>query len=182
MKLLKKIIIIVILIAIIILVLLKLIGPFPCFSHEYVVNYVSKYSKDFTLIKKESYSLGLNSLIESNETDWFFHDNELNFDFHVKTLKSEYPPKGKHISCNYYNYYIEKLINGKSEEIKNIVIDLFDEIYDLEKCNIYNNTDQIRIYIDGQQNINFSQARYIELCKIVSKKICEYIVNYKKYR
>ena len=168
------------LISIIIVGLFKFIEPQPCFSQKFVENYVSKYSKDFTLLKKESNSVGLNGFKESDETDWYFHDNELDFDFHVKTLKSEYPPKGKHIACNYYDYYVEKLIDVKGKEIKQMTIDVFSEIYDIEKYDIYyyHNTGQIRISIDGQKNTSFSKARYNELCQIVSKKLCEYIEKY----
>lgn len=180
MKLFKKLILVVALVAIIIMVVFKVIGPLPCFSQKFVEEYVAKYSKDFTFLNKESYSLGINGFIESNETDWYFHDNELDFDFHVKTLKSEYPPKGKHIACNYYDDYVEKLINVKGEEIKQMIIDIFNEIYDIEEYDIYfsHDTGQIRISVDGQENEKFSKARYSELCEIVPKKLCEYIEKY----
>lgn len=168
------------LISIIIVGLFKFIEPQPCFSQKFVENYVSKYSKDFTLLKKESNSVGLNGFKESDETDWYFHDNELDFDFHVKTLKSEYSPKGKHISCNYYDYYMKKLIAVRGEEIKQMVMDTFSEIYDIDKYDIYYYDDngQIRISIDGIKNTNFSQTRYNELCEIISKKLCEIIDKY----
>lgn len=173
------------LIVLLILIISGLVGLTPCFSQKFVENYVSKYSNDFTLIKKESYLLGLNGFQESVETDWYFHDNELDFDFHVKTLKNEYPPKGKHIACNYYDDYVEKLISVKGVEIKQMVVDIFSEIYDIKKYDIYyyNDTGQIRISIEGIKNRNFSKTRYVELCEIVSKKLCviieEYDLNFK---
>ena len=180
MKSLKKMFLIVILIVIVILVLFKFIGPLPCFSQEFVENYVSKYSKDFFLVKKESYSLGLNSFKESDETDWYFHDNELDFGFHVKTLKSEYPPKGKHIACNYYDAYIEKFLNAKDTEIKQMITDMFSEIYDIEEYDIYyyHDTGQIRISIDGRKNTNFSKDKSNKLCQTASIQLCEYIEKY----
>ena len=176
----RKLIFIVILVAIIILSLNKFIKPSPCFSQKFVENYISKYSKDFTFLKNESYSLGINAFKESDETDWYFHDNELDFDFHVKTLKSEYQPKGKHITCNYYDDYVKKLIELKGQDIKQIVTDIFGEIYDIDNNNIYfyHDNGQIRIDIDGQKKENFSNEKYTELCQITSKKIFEYIEEY----
>lgn len=180
MKKVKLIILIVILCATTILVFYKLTKPSPCFSQEFVENYISKYSKDFTFLKNETYSLGINGFKESDETDWYFHDNELDFDFHVKTLKSEYPPKGKHIACNYYDDYVEKLINVKGQDIKQIVTDTFDEIYDIDNYNIYfyHSTGQIRIEIGGKTSENFTNEKYAELCQITSKKIFENIEKY----
>jgi uncharacterized protein YxeA len=89
-----KIILAILIIVIVTFVLYRCINPRPCFNQNFVEQYVSKYSNDFTLLKNESYSVGLEGFKESNDTDWYFHDNELDFDFHVKTLKSEY---SKHV-------------------------------------------------------------------------------------
>ena len=176
----RKWIFIVLLIAITILALYKFIKPSPCFSQKFVENYISKYSKDFTFLKNESYSVGIHGFKESDDTDWYFHDNELDFDFHVKTLKSGYPPKGKHIACNYYDAYVKKLIEVKGQDIKQIVTDIFDEIYDIDNYNIYfyHPTGQIRIDINGQKQGDFSNEKYTELCQLTSKKIFEYIEEY----
>ena len=175
----RKLIFIVILVAITILTLYKFIKPSPCFSQKFVENYISKYSKDFTFLNNESYSLGINGFKESGDTDWYFHDNELDFDFHVKTLISGYP-KGKHIACNYYDSYVKKLIEVKGQDIKQIVTDIFDEIYDIDNYNIYfySDTGQIRIDISGQKQEDFSNEKYAELCQLTSKEIFEYIEEY----
>ncbi|MBR3163364.1 MAG: hypothetical protein IKF17_04635 [Clostridia bacterium] len=177
---LKKLILIFGLIIIVFLVVLKIIGPFPCFSQKFVEKYVATYSKDFTFLKKDTYSVSLNGFLESNDTDWYFHDNELDFDFHVKTLKSDYPPKGKHIACNYYKPYIEKLINEKGNEIKQQITNIFDEILDIDEYSIFYNEDAaiIDINIDGLKKSNYSKTRYIELCQIAAKELCEYIEKY----
>ncbi len=170
---------IVVLVAAVIFVVYQLIVPSPCFSQESVEEYVFEYSKDFSFVRNESYSVGLNGFEESEETDWYFHDNELDFDFHVKTLKSEISG-GKHISCNYYSAYVEKLIDEKGPEIKQIVLNTFIEICDMEEEDIcfLDADDKIRIVIEGQENIDFSKERYTELCKIASEKICEYLERY----
>lgn len=176
----KKFNLIFVLIMIVSIGLFKFIKPSTCFSQEFVENYISKYSNDFTLLKQKSYSSILNGFKESYETDWYFHDNELDFDFHVKTLKSEYPPQGKHIVCNYYDAYIEKILNTKDIEIKQIITDLFSKIYDIEEYYIYyyHDTGQIRISITGQKNTDFTDDKFNELSQTVSIQLCEYIEKY----
>lgn len=169
------------LVAIVIFVVFQFLVPSPCFSQEFVEEYVSKYSKDFIFIRNESYSIGLNGFKESDDTDWYFHDNEWDFDFHVKTLKSENSSGSKHIICNYYDYYLEKLMDESGLEIKKIVLDTFDEIYDnIEEDNISlaEGSNKISIAIEGQKNKNCTEERYTELCQTVSKRIFEYLEKY----
>lgn len=176
----KKIIISIAIVVAVVLIIFMFIGPLPTYNKKYVENYISKYSKDFTYLRKDSYSSGIDGFIESHETDWYFHDNELDFDFHVKTLKSEYPPKGKHIACNYYDYYVEKLLDIKSDELNQIINDTFMEIYELENVSIKysHDTGQIRISFDGKENINYTKTRDSELCEEATKKIIEVIKKY----
>lgn len=185
MKKRKVLIFIAVLVAIVFCVLLsfylyKIIVPSPYYSQEVVENYISKYSKDFTFLRKETYSIGVDGFRESVDTDWYYHDNELDFDFHVKTLKSEYPPKGEHIYSHYYNYYMEKLLNIKEQDINRILMDVFDEIYNINSCTIrYNdNHGAIIIYINGEEREEFSSEKYVELSQIASKKICECIEEF----
>ena len=169
-----------ILFAFIILIIIMSIGPSPCFSQDFVEEYISKYSKDFTFLNNKSYTLGINGFTESSETDWYFHDNELDFDFHVKTLKSEYPPKGKHIACNYYDSYFEKYILVEGDNIKSKLNDIFDGLYEIEDIELsyHNEPDKFIISVKGEKRSSFSKEFLSDFSDIAADFIFESIEKY----
>ena len=141
------------------------------YSRDFVEDYSSKYATDLTYLRKQTYTIGLEGITEAEEMDWYFRDNEFDFDFHVKTLKNR---NGKHIICNYYEPYIEKFIESKGEEVKQIMIDIYSEIYDIEEYNIgyVHETGQLRISVDGEQKTGYSKEKSKELSKKVAIEIC----------
>lgn len=176
----KNIVLVLIVVAIVVLVLLKYVIKFPCYSREFVENYVSKYTDNFTYLDSQSYSIGINGFTESSDTDWYFHDNDLDFDFHVKTLRSNYPPKGKHIASNYYVDYFEKLFDVKGEEIKEMVTNTLSLLFDVTEYSIYYLTEtyQIRINVDGKKKKNYTRVGYIALEEEVSRNLCKIIEDF----
>ena len=174
----KKIASLIIILILIIGILLYL-NSIKVFTTKEVNQIVKDYSNDYILKNSEGNPF--------SEKWWFYHDNELDFDFYVYSCRNYYNKKEVYVS--YWKSYIENLIAKRKDEIENTLKQYYKTKYGYIISNVslsyYNDTNRLDIGIDGHKDFlnskidNYNEDKILEeSSKVVTELIKKYDLNF----
>lgn len=149
-------------------------------SFQDIENEVKNYSFNYTYLYKNGGNIGVDGYTE-HEIDYYFHDNDLDFDFYAKTLNTNNPYYGKQLYISFWNSYFEKIQNSIGSDIEDYIKKEFEKYNDIKNVEykydssvsiwkIYLSTDRYNYY----SNININNIYnvidiYHGICKIIEK-------------
>ena len=107
---------------------------------------VNKFSFNYSFVKKEGGVVVVDGYNE-NEANWYFHDNDLDFEFLVKSTRSKEGDYGRQLYVAYWESYFEKVEEKIDDDIKSYFQDTFKDIVNI--------TDVSYINPAGNQNVWF---------------------------
>lgn len=174
----KKKYIIVIVIVILLVLLVMFVANNKLHTTKQIEKEVSKYSFNYSLIKTDEATLGVEGWME-HQKDWYFHDNDFDFDFYATSQITEIG-KSKHYFVGYWEPYINKATEVLRNDFERCIKEEFSEVYNISKIDFEYSNDVYawRIHIHGDKTEKYSRDNWKTLVKDASRKICNVLEEY----